>query len=56
MLRDLSLITRRGGLQNRMGRQVQFYPSEKGEGQTSFSHVEGGGEQNRFWGSFNMGA
>ena len=36
-----------GGLQNGRGRQVKFYPYEKG-GRKMFSHVEGGGGTQRF--------
>ena len=43
-LRDWSLITGRGGLQNgRGGGHMKFYPYEKGGRKQSFSHAEGGG-------------
>ena len=43
-IRDLSLITGRGGATKREGGQVKFYPYENGSGKSlSFSHAEGGG-------------
>ena len=40
-----------------VGRQVKFYPYKKREGGgKSFSHPEGGGGHNKFWGRFNTGA
>ena len=43
-VRDWSLITGRGGLQNGRGGHVKFYPYEKGGGK-SFSHSEGGAQK-----------
>ena len=53
-IRDWSLITGRGGLQNgRGGAHMKFYPYEKGGGaEKGLSHAEGGHKQ--FWGSFNV--
>ena len=42
-IRDWSLITGRGGLQNGRGGHVKFYPSKRGGGGKSFSRAEGGG-------------
>ena len=53
VVRDWSLITGMGGgggLQNRRGGHMKFYPYEKGGGK-SFGHSEGGGHI-KFWGSF----
>ena len=45
-IRDWSLITGRGGLQNvRGGGHVKFYPYEKGGGGKSFSHAKGGAQK-----------
>ena len=33
---------------------MKFYSFEKGGGRNSFSHAEGGGGHNKFWGSFYM--
>ena len=49
MLRDWSLITGRGGLQNGRGQSslfvnVKFYPMKRG-GAKSFSHAEGGAQK-----------
>ena len=44
VVRDWSLITGRGGLQNGRGGHVKFYPHEKGGGK-SFSHAEGGAQK-----------
>ena len=46
-VRDWSLITGRGGLQNGRGGHVKFYPYEKGGGGggKSFSHAEWGAQQ-----------
>ena len=48
VVRDWSLITGRGGLQNGRGGHVKFYTYEKGGGGgggKSFSHAEGGAQQ-----------
>ena len=47
LIREWSLITGRGGLQNGRGGHVKFYPYEKG-GQKKFSHSEGGGGTTSF--------
>ena len=45
-IREWSLITGRGGLQNGRGGHVKFYPYEKGGGGgKSFSHSEGGAQK-----------
>ena len=52
-LRDWSLITGRGGLQNgREGGHVKFYPYEKGGGGADkvLAMLKGG--HNKFWDSF----
>ena len=43
-LRDWSLITGGGGLQNGRGGHVKFYPYERGGGK-SFGHAEGGAQE-----------
>ena len=43
-LREWSLITGRGGLQNGRGGHLKFYPYQKGGGK-SFSHSEGGAQK-----------
>ena len=50
-MRDWSLVTGRGGLQNGGG-HMKFYPYEKGGGGggKSVSHAEGG--HKTFWGGF----
>ena len=40
-----------GGIQNGRG-YVKFYAYRKGGGGKSFSHAEGAGGYNTFWGSF----
>ena len=50
MVREWSLITGRGGLQNGRGGHVKFYPYVKGGGGKNFSHSEGG--HKKFWGRF----
>ena len=49
-LRDWSLITGRGGLQNGRGGHVKFYPYKKGGAQKVIAMLKGG--HKKFWGSF----
>ena len=49
-LRDWSLITGRGGLQNGRGGHVKFYPYKKGGGAEKVIAMLKGGHK-KFWGS-----
>ena len=52
-IRDWSLITGKGGgLQNGRGGMLSLTPTKRVRGAKSFSHAEGGGGHNKFWGSF----
>ena len=45
-LRDWSLITGRGGLQNGRGGHVKFYPYEKGGAEKVLAMLKGGHKKN----------
>ena len=49
-LREWSLITGRGGLQNARGGHVKFYPYEKGGAEKVLAILKGG--HKKFWGRF----
>ena len=49
-LREWSLITGRGGLQNGRGGHVKFYPYEKGGAEKVLAILKGG--HKKFWGRF----
>ena len=49
-VRDWSLITGRGGLQNGRGGHVKFYPYEKGGAEKVLAMLKGG--RKKFRGSF----
>ena len=49
-IRDWSLITGRGGLQNGRGGHVKFYPYEKGGAEKVVAILKGG--HKKFWGRF----